>query len=304
MPPTKTPKSPSAAVPAPAIVPSDAEKAFKSLAPRLAAFPRESLAVVNVDLLLAAVFALGTSRMVTEPSVRARFAKLAKTGEYDDTCVDDLAPAAQAAWYARHRFVLADATRTEARVSIPLLEEATALRARMLRLVEYWLSDDGVLGAEIAAIRAGQGYQDLASDLVALGALFERHGATLAQDRKLYQAADATNANRVAGEILRQLGAAATQEQSEWSNMLPRAWTLLFETYEEVRRGGRFLFAKDRADERFPSLIAVGRAPVSRGTPKDDRSKEQEVTGSSSPEGTVSPPEGAAGDESELAKPR
>jgi hypothetical protein len=276
----KVQKSQPVSAPAPAIVPSDAEKAFKALGPRLAAIPRDTLAVVNVDMQLAAVFALGVSRVVTEPAVRARFASLAKGGEYDDACVDDLGPVAQAAWYARHRFVLASATRTEARLSIPLLEEATALRGRMLKLVEYWLSDDGVLGAEIAAIRTGTGHQDLANDLIALGALFERHGKTLAQDRKLYDASNATTANRLAGEILQQLGAAATQEQNEWAAMQPRAWTLLFETYEEVRRGGRFLFADERGEERFPSLIVVGRAPVTRSPAKADSAKGEGANGS------------------------
>lgn len=294
MPVPKVQKSQPVSAPAPTIVPSDAEKAFKALGPRLAAIPRDALAVVNVDLQLAAVFVLGISGIVAEPAVRARFANLAKSGEYDDSCVDDLAPVAQAAWYARHRFVLASATRTEARLSVPLLEEATGLRGRMLKLVEYWLGDDGALAAEIAAIRAGTGHQDLANDLIALGALFERHGDTLAQDRKLYDASDATTANRLAGEILRQLGAAATQEQNEWSAMQPRVWTLLFETYEEVRRGGRFLFAKDRADERFPSLIAVGRAPVTRSSSKEEGPEGEGANGSAPVEDAGSQTEAAA----------
>jgi hypothetical protein len=99
--------------------------------------------------------------------------------------------------------------------------------------------------------------------------MFEQNAKALAQDRKLYNASDATTANRLAGQILEQLGAAVTQEQSEWSAMQPRVWTLLSETYEEVARGGRFLFAKDRGEERFPSLIAVGRTPLSRGASRE-----------------------------------
>lgn len=249
------------------ILPSEAELAFKAMEPRLAALPRDSLAHVNVDLQTVSVFALGVARVLAEPAIRARFARLARTGEYEDASVDELGAAAQAAWYARHRFLLANALHSNARIAVDLLDEATTLRARMLKVGEYWLSDDPGARAEIAAIRAGSGYQDLANDLVALASLFERHGQALSQDRKLYQKSDATTANRLGGRILEQLGAAATQEQSQWSAMQPRVWTLLLETYDEVRRGGLFLFARDRAEERFPPLSAVGRTGAR--TPKD-----------------------------------
>src|SRR5690242_648935 len=82
------------------------------------------------------------------------------------------------------------------------------------RLAEYWLSDDVKVAAELAAIRIGTGYQDLANDLVALAALCERHQPVLSQDRKLYQAGDAALAKQLAGQILHRLGDAATAEQS------------------------------------------------------------------------------------------
>jgi hypothetical protein len=37
-----------------------------------------------------------------------------------------------------------------------------------------------------------------------------------------------------------------------------------------VQRGGLFLFALDKGDERFPSLVSVGRAPASTRPAKDD----------------------------------
>lgn len=264
MPPVRTEKrspSPSDSTPPSApILPSEAEQSFKKLEPRLASIPRDALVHVNVDLQAVSVFALGLARVLAEPMVRARFAKLATTGEYEDAVVDELGPVAQAAWYARHRFLLATAIHSDARIAVDLLDEATSARARMLKVLEYWLSDDPVAAAEIAAIRAGTGYQDLANDLVALASLFERHHKVLSQDKKLYQKSDATTANRLGARILEQLGAAATAEQNVWSAMQPRVWTLLLETYNEVRRGGLFLFARDRAEERFPPLSALGRS--------------------------------------------
>lgn len=96
--------------------------------------------------------------------MRTRLARLAKSGEYDDSCVDELAAAAQAAWYARHRCLLETATRSEAQVPLTMVEAAFALRSRMLRLADYWLLDDEAAAAELNAIRIGTGYQDLAND--------------------------------------------------------------------------------------------------------------------------------------------
>lgn len=250
--------------------PGTAEAAYRALARQLAEMPRDQLIPVNVDLQTVAVFAMGVGRFVTEPQVRARFAKLGKTGEYDDACADALVPAAQAAWYARHRYMLAVATRSEARLPISLIEEATALKVRMLRLADYWLSDTPVLAAEIAAIRAGTGHQDLANDLTALAALLERSHDEVSQDKKLFRKGDTARGAKLAGEILEQLGAAASAEENEWAAAQPRVWTHLLGTYDEVQRGGLFLFAHDKADERFPSLVTVGRAAPSARPAKTD----------------------------------
>jgi hypothetical protein len=277
---SKVPPAP-ASPPADALSPSSAEAAYQALVPRLAALPRDRLLVVNVEVQTAAVFALGISRLVAEPGMRARFAELAGIAGYDDACTQELAPAAQAAWYARHRLTLANAVRTEARLPVVLVEEATALRARLLKLVDYWLAEDALIAAEIAAIRVGTGHQDLANDLIALASMVERHHASVSLDKKLYRPDDTSRAKALSGEILEQLGATATAEQSEWSAALPRVWTHLLATYEEVRRGARFLFAHEGADERFPSLVAVGRAAATRPA-KDAAPAEPAVPGDSS----------------------
>lgn len=266
-------KAPGNKAPGPApgasLEPSAAEAAFQSLGATFAEMPRDVLFPINVDVQVAAVFALGVSRFASEEGVRTRFSQLAKSGEYDDSVVDWLAPAAQAAWYARHRYLLETATRSEAQLPAALVDVAFALRGRMLRLAEYWLSDDLEAAAELAAIRIGSGHQDLANDLVALAALCDRHQPLLSQDKKLYQAGDTALAKQLAGEILERLGASATAEQSKWLTAQARAWTFLARTYEEVRRGGRFLFPNQEGEERFPSLVSVARAAAVRGVKEE-----------------------------------
>lgn len=258
-----------AAATSPAIEPFTAEAAYRALSIRLDHIAREQLEPLNIDVQAAAVFALGISRLISVPSTRVRFARLARSGEYDDTCVDDLAAAAHAAWYARHRYLLEAATRSEAQLPTRLVETAVALRGRLLRLADYWLQEDKTVAAELTAIRIGTGYQDLANDLIALAALTERHHAVLSQDRKLFQPGDAALAKQLAADILEKLGAAATAEQHGWSTAQARAWTHLARTYEEVQRGGRFLFANDDGEARFPSLVTVARSTAVRGHSKE-----------------------------------
>jgi hypothetical protein len=83
---------------------------------------------------------------------------------------------------------------------------------------------------------------------------------------------------------------AVTQEQSRWSALQARAWTHLLDVYEEVRRGGRFLFAGDRPDQRFPSLVAVARAASSgRSTTSEDDPGEEENPGENKPAAPAAP---------------
>ena len=77
----------------------------------------------------------------------------------------------------------------------------------------------------------------------------------------------------------------------------PRVWTHLLGTYDEVQRGGLFLFAHDKADERFPSLVTVGRAAPSprpakadTGTGDTGSGTNTDPTGQKGGEGSGNPP--------------
>lgn len=244
----------------PRVGPASAEADFRVVEPRLFLIPRHILVTPNVDVQIAATFAIGLSRTLQADSVRKRFRNLTKCGEYDDRCVDELPVVARAAWYVRHKVLLGQATRSEAQLPLSLVEQATTLRARMLKCVEYHLGDHPEEAATIAALRAGQGYQDLANDLLGFADMYERRRDEIAHDKRAYRSTDAAGARRLAGQILSLLGAQGSPEQGRWVDLQSRAWTLLLQVYDEVRRGGRFLFARENPDTMFPSLVAVARA--------------------------------------------
>ena len=213
------------------------------------------------------ITALAVARAIDADAVlRARFEALARAKEFDLRKLDGLATAALAAWFARHMYLLASATHTEAQLPVSLVTSATTLKTRMMRVVEYHLGDHPVAGALVTAIRAGTGYMDLANDLVALARLYRAHADLLEHDKKDYQSADQGLAAQTGDQILKLLGG-NTPDQRKWADRQARAWTLLNTDYAEVYAAGRYLKRADGdVETTFPSLVAASRAAASRST--------------------------------------
>jgi hypothetical protein len=243
------------------IEPSAAQAAYGLVAPRLLDIPQEKLSVVRGDMQRAAAFVLGVARFVAAPPLRARFARLAGTDEYDDACTADLSNVALAAWYARHRYLMANISRTDVALPVALLDEGMILRERLMSLLEHRKASIPGACEELLTIRASAGCQDFAGDLVALGQLCDRHRAALAEEKWLYRREDASRAQELGRDLLERLGEVNMHQLKSWASMQPRAWTLLVFTYEQVRRAGRFLFAGEEGEARFPSLSSVARGP-------------------------------------------
>lgn len=274
---TKTPTQPQTTALA-----KDAEADFKKLKKRLLAIPLEELKPVSVDCQVSCAIALGVVQHAQAEPLRSRLKNLSKSGEFNDACVDELPIAARAAWYARHRYLLDEAAKTEAKVSLALLDQASALKSRMLRCAEYHLSAHPSEAPVLAAIRVGSGYQDLANDLLALSELYKRQKAELSHDKRNYGAQDAAQAKTLAHQLLEELSQGHVERQGDWGEMQKRAWHLLSRTYGEVARAARFLLGEERGAELFPSLVGASRAAKASKASKDDAEDENEGPSSGS----------------------
>lgn len=220
---------------------------------------REELLQPRVDVQVGAVVAIGVARFVADPVVRARFVALGKSGEFDFASVDQLDGVARAAWFARHRFLVADATRSTAQLPPEMVEAGGALKARMMKVVEYHLGEDPSAGPRVKAIRPGSGHLDLANDLHALGELYAEYAARIAHDQTFYRSSDGAAAKKMALDMIGRLGGSGASEAERWNDLQSRAFTLLRKVYEEVRRGGLFLFHGDDGEAKFPTLIGASR---------------------------------------------
>jgi hypothetical protein len=239
-----------------AAAPADpGEAAYARLRPRLAKIPADKVVQPRTDLRAAASFVLSnTVPRLRDRALRARFATL-PAAEFEHSALDDLGDAAQAALWAQAQLAEALAGVPGTRLPVELLNEASALRGRMLEICAYHFRHDARLAAQTDDIRSGQGYLDLAEDLRRLAGLYRAERETLKQDLRFYRAADEGEALKLSQRILSELRSTGPQaaRESAW-----RSWALLNQLYEEVARGGRFLLRDDGAS--FPSLHTVGRS--------------------------------------------
>lgn len=195
---------------------------------------------------------------------------------FDAGCVRALPVIGRALWHARTRQLTAAAQAVTVSLPTKLVEEATKLRGRMLKVVEYQCVDeddaDDPVAADLASIRAVQGprYLDLATNLSRLAAYYRdpQWLPVLQADARRYNEKHGALADSLAGRILTQLqqrddGAAV------WAIEVNRGWADLQSTWDAARRGASFLFWPD-ADAKVPPLGAIRPAPGRKGAANDD----------------------------------
>ena len=259
-----------------ALDPQAAEKAFKVVRDRLLAMSGDGLASVSTDRVKAAVKAAAIGRFVKRKDVRAAFASLPKD-RFDMKHIDDLETLALATWHLAVALQSASAGKSEAKLPVSLVDGAMKIKTRMVALGEYNFGDDEADGKELASIKLGSGYEDLANDLIRLAKVYNKRREEVKRDPKNYVATDEADAGRLAHEIMRQLGEQRNLDQKTLVDLFGRAWTLLLSAYEEVAVPGAWLFRREGGASLFPSLFTVGRsAPARAPKPKQDEGKKDE----------------------------
>lgn len=269
-----TPKSAgkSAAPPPPksaATTPDSAEEALALLMPRLLEIEASAVSQPRNDVRAAASFVLSEIvPRVNEVGLNRRLQSFLPAAEFDFSAVADLKPAAQACLASQAQLASSTAQTATVRLPIELLDEATRVKQRMLKVCTYHFGEDTQLGAEVSAIRLGTGYLDLAQDLLRLGALYKQNAATLALDGRYYDGQDGARASALSARItseLRQAPSANSARDLAW-----RAYAFLAERYEEVASACRFLERKTDGEQRFPSLRVATSQGRKRPQTKDD----------------------------------
>jgi hypothetical protein len=208
------------------------------------------------------------------PERRAAFEALAGVGRYELSLLDELLKLARCTWYLRRQQQRSAARASEASVPEADVTAAYALRARMMRVVAHWLGDRADMATELAYLREGSGYLDLANDLETLAELYGRDDVRtmIVHDIKHYRPDDVAEAGRLAELIFRAIGLGEEGQAERLAAMTYRAAGLLVRGYEEHRVCGQFLFRKEEnVAVTYPSLVTASRRPRRRRRADDER---------------------------------
>jgi hypothetical protein len=239
--------------------PSRGQSAYDFIQPLLATVADDELLVINVDQTAAAIGAIGVAERAREPALLARFQSLPPS-EFDPSQIDLLSTLG---WAMLHVATRLGEARAHGRGKLPptLVESAVTLETRMQLCCEYHLGDHPEAGGELARLRSGTGYRDLAADLLGYAEFYRTYQDVLSRDLKHYRPTDEAEAVQTAEQIYTLLGEVATAEPPITSIDARRVWTLLVPTYENVTATGRWLLRHEssRAERLFPSLFRVSR---------------------------------------------
>ena len=225
----------------------DVEKAYLRVSAELESFDTSTFTYMNVDVESATAIVLGVADQVL--AYRERIAKLP---EFDMVHVDKLVDYAKAAWF----LFVTNQPAVAGKEADALIKEAGELRAKLLVWAPPLVAGGFFEEAAVARVREGGGFKDLASDLVALVALYRSKWQSVGTivgvtDEELVRAAQLGTA--VFGIASRKENAA--KPGAEGSLRLRKAWSRLELAYNEVRRALDYLRPRDLPlDEIVPNL--------------------------------------------------
>lgn len=228
---------------------------FEALAPLLAALPAKEVESPRVDLRKAAVVVLHAVSVLERDENLSRLRAL-PADVFDPSSLSELRALALAAWYVRGEANAAKARGDASARLRRLMSQARALKTRMARVVTHHFAADPSILRDVGAIRAPNGYVQMAATLTRLAQLYAEHAAALAVDGAWYRAADGARAAALASEVLQ-----LVRREDPWPNRVARTWTLLKRRYEVVRRLAEVVLPVGSAAGRLPRLHAAVRKP-------------------------------------------
>ncbi len=229
----------------------EARMAFETKKADIAALEPRDIVQPNLDIPRCVAVGLGVCSNLAPYHDR-----LAQLPEYDFAQVKDLRTYALAALHAHLVF-----SPVKASLDV-LIAEATLLKQTLLLGADALANKQLVDPARLVQIREGSGYVDLATDCIALGALYEERWSDIVGKTAITQQ-EVARASVLGTTLLEALGARqASLPAPDASDRRQRAFSLFFKVYEEASRGIAFLrFREDDVEEIVPSLYQKTRRP-------------------------------------------
>lgn len=237
-----------------------AQHSYKGLRARYESIASEALVSVTFTLSESAATAFQVAQRCNGEALRARFERLAASGEWSIASLDAMTDASLAAYYVDAQAREAEAVASTAKVPAKLASDAKEVRDRMDYVLTFLFGKDEKMIPVLDALRAGRGHQATATALLRYSQLYGEHHDLVSVTPVHYRATDKDASARLGGEILGELHSLDGGEMERWTQLRRRAATYLLSVYEDVAEAGRFIERNDpEVDAHYPSLVAAGR---------------------------------------------
>lgn len=217
-----------------------AAASFETLKGKWVALSSAEVGTLNVDLDLASTAGLVLVDRARKEGRLVLFDGLAPT-YVEKNLVALLEQACEAAQHVVVESSREEAVVTGVKVDAVVLDRANELKKRMLKCVTYSLEGNDDAEKEIADIRRGTGYLDLARDLVRLAALYQLHRGVVVDDKRNYRAEDHDTAIDLAQQVRDQYRASQSAE-NVFVALRPKAFSEVQRLYNEVRDAAHFVW--------------------------------------------------------------
>ena len=235
----------------PAVAPADLhartfKRALVSLMPALLAIHEKRLRPVNLDLPAATTLVVGVTRALRtlRPEMERWF------GEEMASDVDRLELVARAAAQAHAQYITAD----EEDDVQPLVAGAAEVRAGLVAEIASLGARKRIVPTDLGPLRGGKGYANLGFDVLQLVSFLTAAWEKI-EHATGYSMAELEAAEGLANQLITAVGRRGQAVRSREADIRERAFTLLFETYDRVRRMVVFLrWEQGDADRIAPSL--------------------------------------------------
>lgn len=258
-----------------------AAQSFVKVEGEILALPEGQIGRVTADVAQSSAIALGALPNLMR--LKPEFSAFADS-DYFIKKVDMLQDYAMAAFYAHVR-TLPGSTEKEV---LQLLERGKPIRENLLKVAEAFVGF-GIFDATLVqSIRAGQGNLDTAKDLVALATLFnanwEKVQGKVPFDLTMVEEAGSVGANLLHAIGITEIGDVRNDKTHDWLSLRARAFRLLVNEYEEIRRAVAFLrWHHGDAIAFTPSLHSGIKKTLSGKATSGTQSLEQELPSAEEP---------------------
>ncbi len=218
-----------------------------------------------VDKSKAVTACMELENLIQDPMIDQAFKSL-PPALFDARILTRFPDLTQSLWSLGNQINAQAVMESHTRVPQAILDEADGLRDRLFEMVKYHFGNEPAIAQLLTELRRNVGYMDLAKDLERLAGVVEDRKEDLVHDKRHYDENCASDARRLAREILKSLNATDT-DKIKRAHLYQRIWKFTAFYYAEIYQTGRWAFRNSPVAERFVTMASIVRKSSRKSKP-------------------------------------